>query len=120
MSAVNDVIAAVQQSDKLNPEVKQLVTAFLQAGAPAIEGLESEAIADLMALLSGTVGGTGTDLVTAGLDEHEVTEALTEDAAAMKEIADQRAAAAAQERATITALGDAALSVLAKAVIGVL
>ncbi|HVS72548.1 MAG TPA: hypothetical protein VHQ47_14930 [Phycisphaerae bacterium] len=120
MGAMDEVIAAVQGSAKIDASTKALLVPFLQAGAAAIESVAPAAIGELFASLAGTDAQGAATSLAAQMTPAQVAAGVGEASAEMKSLADERAAAASAARGALAALGQAALGVLAQAVVSAL
>jgi hypothetical protein len=120
MSAIDEILAAVQASQKLDAATKTLVTSFLQAGGGAVAGLAPAVVRDLLAGLAGSGSADATAAPAAEMTGPQLAAAVSGAGEEMAALADERAKSAAASRAVIAALGEAALAVLAKAVVAAL
>lgn len=120
MDAMADILAAVQSSKKLDETAKTFIAGFLEAGGGAVAGLAPTVVRDLMAALAGAGNDAATATLASQMSAAQLPDAITGAAQEMAALADERARQAAASRAVVAALGQAALSVLAKAVVAAL
>lgn len=120
MGAMDAVIAAVQGSTKIDASTKALLIPFLEAGAEAVESVAPAAISALFTALAGTDAEGAAAALAAALAPEQVAAGVAQAAVEMKALADERSAAAIAARGAIAALGQAALGVLAQAVVSAL
>ena len=118
MSALDTVIAAVRQSDKLDAGRKELAVAFLQAVGPTVISLGADGVAAVLGAVA--AGGDITPAVTQNLDARGVAALLDLTESELAALADRHAAEVQAAQAALQALESAALGVLAQVLIGVL
>jgi hypothetical protein len=120
MSVLDDIRQAVADSQKLDAGVKSVVTEFLEAAGPAIETLAPAVVRDILSGFAAGDGSAATTSVAGALSADEIAATLGTLEPQMQSEVDQRTAQVAAARATMAALQNAAISVLAKLLISAL
>jgi hypothetical protein len=118
MTALETLIAAVQQSDQLDAGRKALAVAFLQAAGPTVISLGEPTLASLLDAVA--AGRDITPAVTQNLDARGVAALLDLTETQLAGVADRRAAQTQAAQAALQTLQSAALAVLARLLIGIL
>src|SRR5579884_2753770 len=119
MSVIDQILQSVTTSTRLNPEVKSVLSEFLQSAGPALETLAPEVIQDIIAGFA-TGNGAAVAPLAESMTEDQVVAALGAAGQEMNAEADQRATREAAAKATLSAIESAAAAVLARLLISVL
>jgi hypothetical protein len=118
MSAVDDLITALNASTKVNPATRAVLVQFLQAGAPVLNNLETSALQDLMSWLAGPQ--IPAPPAVDGLTGEQVVALLDVTAQQMDGLLEERVKQVAAARAAVSNLANTALSILIQALVSAL
>ena len=120
MSAMDDLVAAVEASSKMDAGTKQITTAFLRQAGPALGALLPEALHGVMEQLAGGNRAAAIETVASTLSQADMVAMLDETQRSMDGLVAAQDARRAAGAALVGALERAALSVVIKALISAL
>jgi hypothetical protein len=117
MSVVDDIVQAVSVSTKLDATLKSVLTEFVQTAGPAIAALAPSVVQELIANFAAGDSAAAIGPLSGALTPEQVVSFLGVTAQEMAAEADAAAQKAAAAQAAISAIEQAAVSVLAKLLI---
>jgi len=120
MSVLDDILQAVSTSTKLDAGTKSVLTQFLQDAGPALATLAPGVVQDVMASFAAGDSASAITPLSNAMTEEQVIAALGTTEQQMDAAVDQRATQVAAARATLAAVENAAVSVLARLLISAL
>ncbi len=117
MAVIDEILTAVNASTKLDTSTKSILAEFLQTAGPAIAAL---APTEFNALIARFANGDTLPAASADAAPHQIVTLLDATQQAMDTELQQRAAQTAATHAAVSALQNAAISILSKLVIAAL
>lgn len=120
MSALDDLVGAVQGSEKIDAGTKGVITAFLQGAGPAMGVLAPEVLQELVQQLAGNNRAVAVTTIADSLTQEQVVQLLDVAERGMAAAADAKAASQAAIASIVDALGQAALTAVTQAIVAAL
>ena len=118
MTALEELVAAVNDSTRLDAGTKAILIDFLDAAGPAAASLGPEALREFMVGLAG--GALAPSALVDSLTQEQVVALLGQTESAMAGMLEGRAAQVAAARAAMQNLANAALGILARILVAAL
>ena len=120
MSAVDDLVGAVQASEKIDAGTKVVITAFLQGAGPAMGVLAPEVLREMMFQLTGNNRSAAVTVIAESLTQEQVVQLLGVTQQEMAAAADAKTASKTAVNAIFDAMGRAALMAVTQAILAAL
>lgn len=120
MSFYDDLLTAVSQSSNLNPQAKTLAHNFLTTQRPLLEPLGTQSLNDFFQALQAGGGPDALALLATHLDESALLSLLEQTGNEMRAAIDRRAATIERFNAFVDTLGQTALQLVSRLILGLL